>query len=74
MAGFIHMRSSIVIVVVGAVISLVGPVWLLQGIGVLSGSVMTGSQFWGTAGAFAVIVGLLVIAVGLIRSRGNRHP
>ena len=66
------MRLSLVIVVVGGVISIMGLVWFLQGIGVLPGSVMTGSQFWAMAGAFAVIVGLLVIALGLIRSRHNR--
>ena len=66
------MRPSLVIVVVGGIITLMGLVWFLQGIGVLPGSVMTGSQFWAIAGAFAVIVGLLVVALGLIRSRHNR--
>lgn len=66
------MRLSLVIVVVGGIITLMGLVWFLQGSGVLPGSVMTGSQFWAMAGAFAVIVGLLVVALGLIRSRHNR--
>jgi hypothetical protein len=66
------MRLSLVIVIVGGIITLMGLVWFLQGIGVLPGSVMTGSQFWAMAGAFAVIVGLLVIALGLIRSRHKR--
>ena len=66
------MRPNAVIVPVGAVISLLGLVWLLQGIGVLPGSFMTGSQFWAMAGAFAVIVGVLVIAVGLVWRRGKR--
>jgi len=66
------MRLSVVIFVVGGVISLMGLVWFLQGIGVLPGSVMTGSQFWAMAGVFAMIVGLLVIVLGLIRSRGKR--
>lgn len=70
--GFIHMRLDIVIIPVGAVISLLGLIWFLQGIAVLPGSFMTGSQFWAMVGAFAVIVGLIVIAIGLIRRRGNR--
>jgi len=57
---------------VGAVISLLGLIWFLQGIGVLPGSFMTGSQFWAMAGAFAVIVGVLVIAVCLVWRRGKR--
>jgi hypothetical protein len=66
------MRLGIVIIPVGAVISLIGLIWFLQGIGVLPGSFMTGSQFWAMAGAFAVIVGLIVIAIGLTRKKGNR--
>ena len=66
------MRLGIVIIPVGAVISLLGLIWFLQGIGVLPGSFMTGSQFWAMAGGFAVIVGLIVIAIGLIRRKGNR--
>ena len=63
------MRVRVVTVAVGAIISLVGLVWLLQGIGVLPGSLMSGSQFWAVAGAFAVVVGLLVIGVGLVRGK-----
>ena len=66
------MRPGIVIIPVGAVVLLLGLIWLLQGIGVLPGSFMTGSQFWAITGAFAVIVGSAVIAVGLIWRRGNR--
>ena len=70
--GFIHMRPGIVIVPVGAVISLLGLVWFLQGIGVLPGSFMTGSQFWAMAGASAVIVGLIIIAMGLVWRKAKR--
>jgi len=66
------MRLRVVAVPVGAIISLVGLVWLLQGIDVLPGSLMSGSQFWAGAGAFAVIVGLLVIGAGVMRGKGNR--
>jgi hypothetical protein len=66
------MRLRVVAVPVGAIISLIGLVWLLQGIDVLPGSLMSGSQFWAVAGASAVIVGLLLIGAGLIRGKGNR--
>jgi hypothetical protein len=67
------MRLGIVIIPVGAVISLLGLVWLLQGIGVLPGSFMTGSQFWAMAGAFALIVGLIIVAMGLVWRRDKRQ-
>jgi len=66
------MRLRVVAVPVGAIISLIGLVWLLQGVGILPGSLMSGSQFWAVAGAFAVIVGLLLIGAGLMRGKGNR--
>jgi hypothetical protein len=62
-------RFRLVTVTVGAIISLIGLVWLLQGIGVLLGSLMSGSQFWAIAGAFAVLVGLLIIGVGIARGK-----
>jgi hypothetical protein len=51
--------------IVGAIIALFGLVWLLQGVGVLPGSVMSGSQFWEIAGAITFIVGLAIITYSL---------
>jgi len=63
------MRLRLVTVTVGAIISLIGLVWLLQGIGVLPGSLMSGSEFWAIAGAFAVLVGLLIVGAGIARGK-----
>jgi len=47
--------------VIAALIGLVGIVWLGQGLGLIGGSVMSGSLFW------AVVGGVLVVgAVGLV--------
>jgi hypothetical protein len=40
---------------------LIGTVWLLQGINVLPGSVMSGDPFWAWVGA-----GLWLVALGLV--------
>ena len=48
--------------IVGIVIAFFGLVWFLQGASILPGSVMTGSQFWETAGAITFVIGLLVTA------------
>ncbi len=61
------MRLRTVAVPVGIVILLIGLVWFLQGIGVLPGSFMTGSEFWAFAGGLAAIIGLVLIAVGIGR-------
>ncbi len=51
--------------ILGAILALVGAVWLLQGIGLLQGSVMTGQTLWVIVGAVALILGagLLYLAV-----------
>jgi hypothetical protein len=52
-----------VLLIVGGLMILMGGVWLLQGIGVLPGSFMTGQPFWAIMGAvFLVVGGILVLA------------
>jgi hypothetical protein len=45
----------------GALVSLIGLVWILQGVGVLPGSFMTGQTKWAVYGAITLVVGLAVI-------------
>ncbi len=48
--------------ILAAVMLLLGLVWFLQGIGILPGSVMSGSQFWEFAGAVTFAVGIVILA------------
>jgi hypothetical protein len=50
-----------VVPVVGVVLALVGALWTLQGVGVISGSEMTGSRLWTINGLIAVFVGIGLI-------------
>ena len=52
----------------GLPLILIGAVWLLQGIGLLPGSFMTGQLFWAAVGAVCLAAGLAVAFRGL-RSR-----
>ncbi|MGW4488629.1 hypothetical protein ACWEOE_32900 [Amycolatopsis sp. NPDC004368] len=47
---------------VGAVLVLVGAVWILQGAGVITGSFMTGQKLWFLIGLVAFLVGVVAIA------------
>lgn len=47
--------------VIGALLLLVGGVWILQGMGLLTGSVMTGQSQWLYIGIGVVLVGAGVI-------------
>lgn len=58
------MRRRVLAIPMGIIIFAIGFVWLLQGIGVLPGSIMSGSEFWAVAGILVVIVGLVLIGVG----------
>jgi hypothetical protein len=50
--------------VLGAVMVVIGIVWILQGVNILPGSFMTGQIVWAERGAAAAIVGLgLLVAV-----------
>jgi hypothetical protein len=47
----------------GVVLLLIGGVWLLQGIGVLPGSFMTGQTKWAVIGGITVAVGLAALVL-----------
>jgi len=61
-----------VLVVSGAILTLLGAVWMLQGLNVLPGSFMTGQPFWAGAGLVALLVGLGLLVTGLRRRATSR--
>lgn len=46
---------------IGIVLLVVGGVWVLQGIGIAQGSVMTGNTLWAVIGGACVIAGAIVL-------------
>jgi len=58
------MRRRVLAIPFGIIIFLIGFVWYLQGIEVLHGSIMSGSEFWAIAGGLAIIVGLVLVGIG----------
>ena len=52
---------------VGAMITLLGVIFTLQGVGAIGGSVMSGSSFWAVAGPVIAVIGLVLAAIGLRR-------
>jgi hypothetical protein len=62
------MKNSLLIAV-GAVITVVGVVFALQGLGYIGGSVMTGVTFWAVAGPLIALAGIALAAFGLRRRR-----
>jgi hypothetical protein len=58
-----------VLLILGGLMILMGGVWLLQGIGILPGSFMTGQMFWAVMGAVFMAVGGLLVLAGLRLNR-----
>jgi len=53
--------TKMVLNVAGALSLLMGTIWVLQGIGVLPGSFMSGQMRWAAYGAIAMVLGLLIL-------------
>ena len=56
--------SRTLFVVLGVVLVLTGVLWMLQGLGYVGGSVMTGSTFWAVVGPLVALLGLFLAVVG----------
>jgi hypothetical protein len=55
----------------GAVATVAGIIFALQGFGVVGGSMMSGSSLWAALGPLIAAAGLLAVAVGLLRQRSS---
>ena len=55
--------------VVGVLVFLAGTVFTLQGVGILKGSMMTGTTTWTILGPIIALVGLVVIILGVRRQK-----
>ena len=62
---------SRLLIVVGALATIAGVVFALQGFGVLGGSVMSGSSVWATLGPIIALAGLLAVGTGLRLRRSS---
>ena len=67
-------RRSVGLVVLGITCCLVGGVWIAQGTGHLSGSVMTGHPVWAYLGAALVVGGIVVLVICARDRRPNEPP
>jgi hypothetical protein len=61
--------TRVLLVAAGALIAIAGIVWMLQGLGYVTGSFMTGATAWAVIGPVTAVAGLALIAFGLLRRR-----
>ena len=56
-----------VLITIGAIVAVMGVVFMFQGLGVIGGSAMTGSTLWAILGPIIALVGIVLVVVGLRR-------
>jgi hypothetical protein len=59
---------------IGLLVTIAGIIFALQGVGVLGGSVMSGTTLWAVLGPLIALAGIALAALGLWRSRSTRQP
>lgn len=52
------------LIVLGGLMVVMGGTWLLQGVGILPGSFMTGQSFWAVVGALVLVAGAALCYFG----------
>jgi len=62
--------TRVLLVGAGSLITVVGVVFTLQGVGVIGGSFMSGTTTWAVAGPLIALAGLALIVMAL-RRRGT---
>lgn len=63
------MNKRVWLSILGAVLVLVGGVWLFQGVGVIGGSFMTGEPLWVVIGGVVALGGAWLLVTNLQRGR-----
>jgi len=53
-------RAFVVTFAVGLIVALFGPIWALQGFGVLGGSPMSNTATWSIIGPITVLIGVVI--------------
>jgi len=53
--------GGVIVRVLGVVLVAVGVLWTLQGLGIVGGSVMSGSTTWAIIGPIVAVVGILLV-------------
>ena len=72
-ADALTLVTRILLVGAGLLVTLAGVVFTLQGVGVIGGSFMSGTNTWAVAGPVIALAGLALVAAGLLRGQAG-HP
>ena len=60
------------LIVIGALLILVGGVWVLQGTNILTQGAMAGHMKWTLIGGILAVVGIVLLVIGIAKKRTIR--
>ena len=60
-----------VLIIVGALLFLIGGVWVLQGMYVLTQGVMAGDMKWTYIGGILALAGIVLVLIGALRKKST---
>ncbi|MET7477029.1 hypothetical protein ABZT17_22030 [Streptomyces sp. NPDC005648] len=63
------MKKNWIVLALGALLTLAGVAWTLQGMNVMKGSAMSGVTMWAVVGPIVALGGVVLLGVGLARLR-----
>jgi uncharacterized integral membrane protein len=61
-----------VLIIVGALLILIGGVWALQGLNILTQGAMAGHMKWTLIGGILALAGIVLVVVGASRRKSTR--
>lgn len=60
------------LIIIGALLILIGGVWMLQGTHVLTQGAMAGDMKWTLIGGILAVVGIALLVIGILRKKTVR--
>jgi hypothetical protein len=61
--------KNVMLIAAGALVTVAGVIWALQGFNLIGGSFMSGNSMWAIIGPLVALAGLVLAAVGWRRMR-----
>jgi hypothetical protein len=61
--------KNVLLIAAGALVTVAGVIWALQGFNLIGGSFMSGNSMWAIIGPLVALAGLVLAAVGWRRMR-----
>ena len=63
---------KLLLIIIGALLTLIGGVWVLQGMNVLTQGAMAGHMKWTLIGGILAAIGIVLLVIGILKKKTIR--